>query len=132
MMGHLIDRPAQLERECLEQAGLPQQVQFAQAVLRTVCQPVIIGEAAHFGVVGKHDLQHAAVDQMAPMHRLEAAEVAIALTSVESHQAVVGNDQTDATSVATRKRVPSFEPYSQDPANLYRADTMAKEYGSIR
>src|SRR5260370_31691024 len=62
VMGYLIDRAAQLERERLKQAGLPQEVQLAETILRTVCQSVIVGEAAHFGVVGQYNLQHAAVD----------------------------------------------------------------------
>ncbi len=58
---------------------------------------------------------HTAVDQIAPMNRLETAQIAIALKSVESHHAVVGNDQTDAAGVPTRERIPALEPYSFDP-----------------
>src|ERR1700719_1397950 len=132
MMGYLIDRPAQLERQRLEQAGLPQEVQFAQTVLCAVCQSVIVGEAAHLGIVGEYDLQHAAVDQIAPMKRLEAAQIAIALASVEAHHAVVRNDQTNATGGTARMRVPALEPYPFDPATAYRADTIAEEHGYIR
>src|SRR5712692_3582084 len=81
---------------------------------------------------GEHDLQHAAVDQIPPMNRLEPAEVAVALASIESHQTVVRDDQMNATGGTTRERVPALELYPFDPTTAHSADAIAEEYGSIR
>jgi len=52
MRGYLIERAAQLERDRFEQAGLPQEVQFAQTELRAVYQSVVVVEPAHLEVSG--------------------------------------------------------------------------------